>query len=504
MAKKHTTKGGFALLEAVIFVVIISLLGSAMLAAAFNNYKNNVQRALNDRAYQAAVLALKMVGDEIATSSDLTFLDSFTDQPYTIKVDGTTHATVVVSSTKVGEITDPLPPFNKFTGVTLTAVCTIDDQTETVTLTLQRIEREAYPHTLFGAGFAGTLLTEDAALNFGPDTDLLLIKGSSDTLTLKSPTIGGNLVASGLALNVTDGAVGGTIVSNEPLHLMNTLVGVPISGDDIATPANDVRLAGVYTTDRLTIGGGSKIWGNLYAQTIAAIGKTALGKDLEHTGFNAFYKTGYSAPETVWDKNKNAHTTNEDGGDPAHLHDLVRSGLRFASGGSPQQLADSFTLDDPLAAPLRFFVPNFPADIPTVSITADDTRTPSEPINDTGVLYKVANNCTLTLNEAPGFNSTPAIFVQLGEHSTLVLNTAADYYLFVYGDEGGTSKVTAAGGSHIYGSMQQVSLEIEGPAPSLFIDYTAPLQAAYQLPASAGYAKTVWRNLGYTRVGAAS
>ena len=67
---KRRAKPGFALLEALVFVILMLLLSAAMLAAAYNLHRRSVERIENDRAYNAAVAALKMVGNAIAGGAD--------------------------------------------------------------------------------------------------------------------------------------------------------------------------------------------------------------------------------------------------------------------------------------------------------------------------------------------------------------------------------------------------------------------------------------------------
>ena len=56
--QKRRAKPGFALLEALVFVILMLLLSAAMLAAAYNLHRRSVERIENDRAYNAAVAAL--------------------------------------------------------------------------------------------------------------------------------------------------------------------------------------------------------------------------------------------------------------------------------------------------------------------------------------------------------------------------------------------------------------------------------------------------------------
>lgn len=492
---KRRAKPGFALLEAMVFVLLMLLLGTAMLAAAYNMHRRSLERAENDRAYNAAVAALKIVGDDICqNAADADYAKNNYEGERTYTLDLTPEGEAAQAYAQItmqgaaGKIT---LDGQEFDGLRLTATATVAGETETVELTMQRAGAEAYPHTLYGAGFAGYFspgsLSDPPALTLGPDTDLYLYGGTAP-LELAGLSAGGNVAAQGLELTLRDSSVAGSVVSDSPLTLENTLVG----GSDTLN-----RLSNVYSSASVALRAGTAINGNVYAPAVSSRGSVQILAD-PTVGSHNIYCTEKQLDEfTVFDAEGSGHLTTDQ-----TPQNLSRTGtLTFGGSGRWVSLAAG-ALQSPFpGGALRMFVPNFPVDISLGALT--DAEPPAGALNARGVLYQVPKGGMLTLNSAQGVEGTPAVFVVLEENATLYLSGAGPYYLCVYG-QGPQAKsiVKAAGGAAIYGSLQGVELEVvPGEHPNaLTINYVQPSLAAYQAPSSAGYSQDVWRVVGYERI----
>ena len=215
--QKRRAKPGFALLEALVFVILMLLLSAAMLAAAYNLHRRSVERIENDRAYNAAVAALKMVGNAIAGGADPAAYEAETTYTLDVTPEGEAQQGYAQITMK-GEVGTLTSNGESFEGVRLTAVATVAGETETVQLTLQKARAEAYPHTLYGAGFAGRI-SSPPTLTLGPDTDLYLYGGGAAAELLT-----GELHALGDALDL-DGRHASLLIHN--------VVSLSHCGDDL-------------------------------------------------------------------------------------------------------------------------------------------------------------------------------------------------------------------------------------------------------------------------------
>lgn len=497
--KKHSAKPGFALLEAVVFVLLMILLSTAMLAAAFNTHRRSVERIENDRAYYAAVTALKMAGNDIASNPGSSYLNAFTNSASTLSVtpEGETeqvHAQITMSGTGNGTVSIGGKDYD---GVKLTATATVAGETETVEMLLQKAPAETYPHTLYGAGFAGRLSDDNLTdtgmptLLLGADTDLYLFNSPAvsldDAFTLTKWEVGGNLAAQGIDLTLEGCSVAGSIISDKPLTLNDTQVGKKLETR---------RLSNVYSTSTVHLNSGTKIFGNVYANTVSSYG------DVEMIGGSIFCNIRQLSQHTLFDAQGSAHLTTD-----TSPQRLSRTGtLRFTDGAGGWKTLNDAALSSPLANPLSdqlpMFVPNFPVDMKTVAPDALNSFTPT----NEAVLCNVPDGGFLTLSQAPASpNGTPTIFVTLGKGATLALDGPRPFYLYVYGQGGKSvdngSLVRVKGGATIYGSLQNVILEVENPsAGPVTINYVQPANLAYQAPASAGYTADQWHVVSIERV----
>ncbi len=492
---KRRAKPGFALLEALVFVILMLLLSAAMLAAAYNLHRRSVERIENDRAYNAAVAALKMVGNAIAGGADPAAYEA--EATYTLDVTPEGEAqqgyAQITMKGQVGKLTSNGETFE---GVRLTAVATVAGETETVQLTLQKAKAEAYPHTLYGAGFAGRI-SSPPTLTLGPDTDLYLYGGGA-AAELSGLTAGGNVAVQGAGLTLRDSSVAGSVVSDGPVTLENTVVGGGTAG---ASPSQD-RLANVYSSASVALATGAKIYGDVYAPLVSSRGGVELLASA--AGDHSIYSAERKLDEfTVFEAGGTGHLTTEQA--------LSRTGtLTFSGAGkwvtvAPDSLKSPFSAD---GSPLRMFVPNFPVTLaPTIvasSLTAS-AAPPSGALNSQGALYQVASGGHLTLNSAaPDATGKPAVFVVLAQNATLTLAGTGPFYLCVYGaGPNENSVVKVLGGAQIYGSLQGVDLDMilpHGSPNSLAINYVQPYLAEYQSPSSAGYSADAWRVVGYERL----
>lgn len=493
--RKRRAKPGFALLEAMVFVILMLLLGAAMLGAAYNMHRRSLERAENDRAYNAAVAALKMVGDSIAGGESP---DRYlAENSYTLDVtpEGETAAQAFAQVVIKGQKGTFSLGSDSYEGVRLTAAATVAGETETVQLTLQKAKAEPCPHTLFGAGFAGSFTaSQHPTLTLGPDTDLYLYGfPGAGPVEFTGLTVGGNLIAQGVDLTLRDSSVAGSVVGSGALTLENTLVGG--RAPDPAAPSADPseRLSNVYSLTSAALGPGAQISGDVYAPLVSSRGSVRL------LGGHSIYCADRQLDQfTVFDAAGGGHLTTD--------QDLSRTGtLTFEGAGRWKALPGALESPFPGADPLPMFVPNFPVTIPTTVVSANQTAS-SAPATDEGVLYRVQNDRMLTLTGAsPGPGNAPATFVVLGEKSTLYLSGAGPFYLYVYGqgpDKECTVKVPS--GAVICGSLQGVTLDFTESSPGgsfeLTLQAMQPTRIEYQTPASAGYSRDVWRVVGYERV----
>lgn len=495
--RKRRAKPGFALLEALVFVILMLLLSAAMLAAAYNLHRRSVERIENDRAYNAAVAALKMVGNDIAGGADPNHYKDETTYTLDVTPEGEAQQTYAQITMK-GEVGMLNSNGEIFEGVRLTATATVAGETETVQLTLQKVKAEAYPHTLYGAGFAGHIASPPA-LTLGPDTDLYLYGGGA-AVELSGLTAGGNVVVQGAGLTLRDSSVAGSVVSDGAITLENTVVGGGTAG---ASPSQD-RLANVYSSASVALATGAQIYGDVYAPLVSSRGKVELlGSAADN---HSIYSVERKLDEfTVFDAGGTGHLTTE------QTPDLSRTGVLTFSGAGQWVTVALDSLKSPFSAdgsPLRMFVPNFPVTLkPTVITSSEeaDAAPPSDALNSQGTLYQVASGGHLTLHSAaPDATGKPAVFVVLAQNATLTLDGAGPFYLCVYG--AGPSKnsiVKVLGGAAICGSLQGVGLDMilpPGFSNTLTINYVQPYLAEYQAPSSAGYSADAWRVVGYERL----
>lgn len=500
--KKRRAKPGFALLEAMVFVILMLLLSAAMLAAAYNMHRRSVERVENDRAYNAAVAALKIAGNEIANGADPDAFKAETSYTLDVTPEGEARQTYAAITMR-GEVGAVTVDGESFEGVQLTATATVADETETVRLTLQKVKAEVYPHTLFGAGFAGAFSSAAIpTLTLGPDTDLYLY-GRSDPLELTGLTAGGNVTVQGAELTLRDSSVAGSVVSDSALTLANTLVG----GDG----ASAGRLANVYSSAQVSLEAGARVDGDVYAPLVSSRGRVEL-----LNGHSIYCNDKALDAFTVFDENGGGHLTTETAPAP-----LSRTGTLTFSGAGRwiTPAGDPLKSPFPASGALSMFVPNFPVNMEThpvsgspAGITAKPSATESDPNGTRGVLYRVADGAMLTLTgaqPAPGADGKPAVFVVLGEDSTLMLEGPGPFYLCVYGqgpflaDGRDNSTVKVDGGAVIYGSLQGVQLDVidsEGLPNTLTVNYVQPYLTEYQAPGSAGYNQDTWRVVGYDRL----
>ena len=381
-----------------------------------------------------------------------------------------------------------------FEGVRLTATATVAGESETVQLTLQKAKAEAYPHTLFGAGFAGRFTAgQQPLLTLGPDTDLYLY-GAAGAVELTGLTAGGNVAVQGAQLTLRDSSVAGSVVADQALSLENTLVGGqtpdPSASAPPADPAN--RLSNVYSLASAALGPGCKISGDVYAPLVSSRG------DVRLLGGRSIYCSTQDLGEyTVFGADGGGRLTTETA--------LSRTGtLTFQGAGKWRTL--SGPLQDPFsgADPLPMFVPNFPVSIPTTVVSANQTEA-VVPATDEGVLYRVEYGTMLTLTGAdPGPGLAPAVIVILEENATRYLQGPGPFYLYVYGQ--GPAKgsiVKAPSGAVIYGCLQGIEFDFtSSPGSSLTLTLNAvqPSRIEYQTPVSAGNSADAWRVVGYERL----
>ncbi len=222
MAKRR--RPGFALLEVLVFLLVLLVLVAAILASAGNLHSRSVRRASSDRAYYAALAAVRMLAGDIADGTGSTA--AFGETGMTLSVEDQGDMTVQVSSTGA-----QLDSTTKLTFLTLKATATVGGETQTVELKMQQLPKDQIvPSALFGMGFAGRLdsygATEDFTWDLNTDADLCLAASPGDALSFEGIRVGGNLIIhGGGSLELTNSAVAGMIISDGDVTLNNTLVG---------------------------------------------------------------------------------------------------------------------------------------------------------------------------------------------------------------------------------------------------------------------------------------
>lgn len=475
MAKRR--KPGFALLEVLVFLLVLLVLVAALLASAGNLHSRSVRRVESDRAYYAALAAVRMVAGDIVAGGSTA---AFSAKEMTLSVEDEGEMKVTVSST--GEKTDAL---SGQTFLTLSATAAVGSETQTVEMKLQKLPKdEIVPATLFGSGFAGALENYEAPFTWdlGSDTDLCLFSAGK-TVKLAQDMVGGNLIVRGGALEAENASVGGMIVSDGDVTLKNTVVGEEME----PTQTSPKRMAGVCLTDgKLTLETGTKLGGPAYAPAIEAGDGVSVNGDL------------YCAAKTLREQAVFAHD-----GAPKYTSEskLGRFGGLVFAGGHTWQTLQSGALAAPkalLAAGPQLFVPNFPADMEQHHEGTTTVR-PDTPSTD-GVLYIVENKAMLTLTAAPpDSNNRPAIFVILGEGSTLMLEGSGNFYLNVYGtgdlsdpNKKSEFKVDNTNFKNVIicGTLQNV--EMDTSSGGLCLRTLQPTKLAFQTPASGGRLSASW------------
>lgn len=483
-------KPGFALLEVLVFLLVLLVLVAAILASAGNLHSRSVRRAESDRAYYAALAAVRMLAGDIADGGSAA---AFGERDMTLSVEGQGDLAVKVSGT--GEQTDAA---SKLTFLTLTATATVGDETQTVELKMQKLPRDQIvPSALFGMGFAGKLEsygnTEDFTWDLNTDADLCLAASPGDVLAFENIRVGGNLIIhGGGALVLTNSSVGGMIVSDGDVTLNNTVV-----GEKKASPLEpSKRMSGVCVVGdkKLTLNAGTVLGGPAYAATIEAGDGVAAEGDLYCT-----HKL--LREQTVFSHDGGTRYTSETA--------LGRfGGLAFA-GGKTWQTLQPDALDGAKAlldqGP-QLFMPNFPANMAGETISGNATRTPSQPSSE-GYLFLVKKGKMLTLTAAPADDKgNPAIFVILEEGATLSLQGTGDYFLNVYGQGGLEDHATACTlkgteNAVVCGTLQNLELDLTGNY--LAMDNRQPTKLAFQAPASGGRTAEGWAVVDYTQKPAA-
>lgn len=485
MARRR--KPGFALLEVLVFLLVLLVLVAAILASAGNLHSRSVRRAESDRAYYAALAAARMLAGDIVEGTGGTA--AFGDTTMTLTVDGQ-DLPVTISST--GEQTDAA---TQQTFLTLTATATVGDETQSVELKLQKLPQdEIVPATLFGMGFAGKLDSYDKNFEweFGPDTDLCLTTSSGDALNFEEIRVGGNLIIhGGGSLTLTNSSVAGMIISDGDVTLNNTVVGE--QKDPLQTTRK--RMTGVCVAGdnkKLTLNPGTVLDGPAYADTIEA------GDGVTVDG-NLYCNHKILREQTVFGYDGTARYTSEP--------KLGRYGGLAFSGGHTWQTLKSDALAGVKALleqgpPL--FMPNFPADMPQETISTSTTKALSPPSSE-GYLIRVKKDQSLTLTAAPPpeEETRPAIFVILEENATLMLpDGQGSYYVNVYGlgdlnDRAKSSVLKATENAIICGTLQNVELDTSNHY--LPMSSQQPTKLAFQAPASQGRTSAGWAVVDYTQ-----
>lgn len=494
-------KKGFALLEVLIFIIILLVLSSAILASAANAHRRTVQRTEADRAYHVALTAAKIFAqDAIENPGDAQA--PYTDAAFVLQ-DGR-GGSLDVTASSTGEVTEA-----GVTTLTFTVAATVGDATQQVSMTLQKLPPDVVPRALFGTGFAGRL-ADGTRLDLEADSDLYLYGYPADSaVQLENRRVGGNLAVQGAALTLQNSAVGGMVVTDGDAALENCRLG-PQGYDR----PNGRRLSGVYAWGgTLGLAQGTSVQGDVYAQDVELDGLVELDGDLYCAGGKQ------QVQFSVLDHDGEAHLTSEQ-----RPLDLSRLGqLRFSGAHTWRTLTD---FDNVLEGGPKLFRPNFPAG-ETVDLAAGlpadfagrDTLTravidsdaalaiPRQDTNMGGLHLTVKSGATLTLTQCESFGwnyglNRAGVFIELEDGAKLVLEGRKTFYAYVYGQGPDAAAVTAAGGAVLYGTIQGAALEVTGSGPEadvFTIRHVDPVDLAYRAPASGGSSGESWAVIDYTK-----
>lgn len=498
-------KKGFALLEVLIFIIILLVLSSSILASAANAHRRTVERTEADRAYHVALTVAKILAQDAMENPGL-HQGAYADTPFTLQREGQAGGLDVTASS-TGEVTK-----DGVTTVTFTVTAAVGDATQHVSMTLQKLPPDVVPSVPFGTGFAGRL-AGDTWLDLEADSDLYLYGYPADsTVALSGRTVGGNLAVQGAALSLTDSAVAGMVITNGDATLQNCRLGPAAYGGSVSSKR---RLSGVYAWGgTLALAHGTAIQGDVYAQNVSLDGLVELDGDLYCAGDKQ------QVQFSVLGRDGEEHLTSE-----RRPLDLSRLGqLRFTGAHTWRTLTD---FDDVLGGGLKLFRPNFPAGetigFPAVGLPADlagrDTLTravvdsdatlaiPRQDTNLGGLHLTVKSGVTLTLTQCEAFGgdyglTRAGVFVELEDGAKLVLEGRKTFYAYIYGQGPDAASVTATGGAVLYGTIQGAELEVTGTDPDtdvFAIRHVDPVDLAYRAPASGGSSEESWAIIDYTK-----
>lgn len=469
--------GGFAMLEAMVMIMVFMILSASLLASAAAYHKRAVKRASNNEAYYAAVTAVKMMAGEVmksggsqsaleGTNADsqaavaaLLTAGGMDRQETVIKAvanDGTEREIpVAVSSQWIGK--DDGGTGRIF--LVLRAEATVGEQTEAVSITLQmRKSNKVVPDYPYGCGLMGNLVMESGSeLYLGQDVDLFL---TGYTYLGEEPSmegirrVGGNLVAKDTPLSLEQVMIGGMVISDQNVTLKESVVGNSSTGKK--------RRGGIYTRENLSLNN-CDIFGDVYAKNFQAEGTEKISGSLNYV--ERSWKN-----YTVWDSEGESGNTQED--------EYRRGGAVTADGGTKTILLQTGReMEDYVPKVEDVFVPQLDG-ISDVTVTRIDGKT--------------VNGDSIQVAADEG--GRPRWIVVMDGGILNLDDSESPYYVYVYGN--GTVNITE-GDVTVYGGIQADTVHIAEGA-TLRIVHTQPSRKSLKTPSSAiGFGS--WIPLDYDR-----
>lgn len=423
--RKTGFRSGFALLEAMIIVMVFLVLSAALMASAGVLYRKSLRQAERKAAYCGALTAVRMMAAQILETEgsedrmDGTDLSDLTDRRMTAKrlmdppglaetetsltaelPDGTRQAmTVFISSERDGD------------SLVLKARAVSGSQEETVTLRLEK-RQSLIPEYPFGSGLLGNVeIRGDSTVCMGPDTDLYLKGVENPEGHRWIRDVWGNLLADGTGLVLDEVRVGGMIISNDTVDLNRCVVG----------NGGSRRMGGITVSQSLSMTD-CDVYGDVYAEQAYVLG------DCRITG-TVFCTECAGSEETVWNGEGEASSVS---GDTWSLGEMT--------------LEEKLLLREILPEEDRIFVPQISGDgkLPGMRICRADEGMRISAEDIPGIQQRMENPEN---PDAENCRVKDLVFLEKGAELSI---TEGSWPLYVYGE--GT--VYIKGNVTIYGGIQ--------------------------------------------------